>query len=39
MYQTELPLAGLPAGEFIVQVTMGGEGGEQKRLIGLRVTS
>jgi VWFA-related protein len=39
MFQTELPLAGLPAGEFIVQVTMGGEGGEQKRLIGLRVTS
>jgi VWFA-related protein len=39
MYQTELPLAGLPAGEFIVQVTMAGEGGEQKRLVGLRVTS
>jgi VWFA-related protein len=39
MYQTELPLAGLPAGEFIIQVTMGGEGGEQKRLVGLRVTS
>ena len=39
MYQTELPLAGLPAGEFLVQVTMAGEHGEQKRLIGLRVTS
>jgi VWFA-related protein len=38
MYQTELPLAGLPAGEFIIQLTMG-EGGEQKRLVGLRVTS
>jgi VWFA-related protein len=39
MYQTELPLAGLPAGEFLVQLTMGGEGGEQKRLVGIRVTS
>ena len=27
--QTELPLAGLPAGEFIVELTMAGEGGER----------
>ncbi len=39
IYQVELALAGLPAGEFIVQLTMAGEGGEQKRLVGLRVTS
>jgi VWFA-related protein len=39
MYQTELPLAGLPAGEFIVQLSIPGEGGEQKRMVGLRVTS
>lgn len=39
MYQAELPLASLPAGEFLVQLTIPSEGGEQKRLVGLRVTS
>lgn len=38
IFQTELPLAGLPAGEFIVSISVG-DSADAKRLIGLRVTS
>jgi hypothetical protein len=36
--QIELPLAGLAPGEYLVEVTATGEGGEAKQLVGFRVT-
>jgi VWFA-related protein len=38
VYQAKFSLAGLPAGEFIIQVSLG-DGGQAKQLVGLRVTS
>ncbi len=35
--QIELPLAGLAPGEYIVEVTASGEGGDAKQLVGFRV--
>jgi VWFA-related protein len=37
--QTELPLAGLAPGEYLLEVKAAGEGGEAQELIGFRVTS
>ena len=36
--QIELPLASLPPGDYIIEVTAAGEGGEAKQLVGFRVT-
>ncbi len=36
--QIEVPLAGLAPGEYVLEITAGGEGGEAKELIGFRVT-
>ena len=37
--QLDLPLASLAAGEYVVEITAGGEGGEAKELLGFRVTT
>jgi hypothetical protein len=34
----EVPLAALPLGEYIVEITATGEGGEVKELAGFRIT-
>jgi VWFA-related protein len=36
--QVELPLAGLAPGEYVVEITAAGDGGEAKELVGFRVT-
>src|SRR5438876_4259144 len=36
--QIELPLAGLAPGEYVVEITATGQGGEAKELVGFRVT-
>jgi len=36
--QVELPLAGLAPGEYVLEITAAGEGGEAKQLVGFRVT-
>jgi VWFA-related protein len=36
--QVDLPLAGLAPGEYVVEITAAGEGGEAKELVGFRVT-
>jgi VWFA-related protein len=37
--QVDLPLAGLPSGEYVVEVKSSGAGGEAKQFIGFRVIS
>ncbi|HEV3140735.1 MAG TPA: hypothetical protein VGY57_09480, partial [Vicinamibacterales bacterium] len=37
-HQIELPLAGMPAGEYIFEIKTTGEGGEAKELLGFRIT-
>lgn len=36
--QIEMPLAGLAPGEYVLEITAGGDSGETKELIGFRVT-
>jgi VWFA-related protein len=36
--QIEVPLAGLAPGEYVLEITASGEGGEAKQLVGFRVT-
>ena len=36
--QIELPIAGLAAGEYVVEIKTTGEGGEATELVGFRVT-
>ena len=38
-YQVDLPLAGLPAGEYILEVKSSADGIEAKQLLGFRVIS
>jgi len=38
-YQVDLPLAGMAAAEYIVEITASGEAGEAKQLIAFRVVS
>jgi VWFA-related protein len=35
--EIEVPLAGLPAGEYVIEVTANGPGGEAKELVGIRI--
>ena len=35
--EVEVPLAGLPAGEYVIEVTANGPGGEATELIGIRI--
>ena len=37
--QAEVPLASLPAGDFLIEIKVAGAGGEAKQLLGFRVTS
>jgi VWFA-related protein len=39
MGSVEVPLAGLVAGEYVLEILATGEGGEAKELVGFRVTS
>ena len=36
--QIEVPLAGLAPGDYVLEITASGEGGEAKQLVGFRVT-
>jgi VWFA-related protein len=36
--QIDMPLAGLAAGEYVLEIKAGGDGGEAKELLGFRVT-
>lgn len=38
-FSMEVPLAALPVGEYLVEITAAGEGGEVKELAGFRITS
>ncbi len=38
-FSMEVPLAALPVGEYLVELTAAGEGGEVKELAGFRITS
>ena len=38
MQQIEVPLAGLPRGEYLIEIETAGDGGNVKELVGFRVT-
>jgi hypothetical protein len=38
-YQLDLPLAGMAAAEYVVEITASGEAGDAKQLIAFRVVS
>jgi VWFA-related protein len=38
-YQTDLPLAGMAAGEYLIEVSAHGESGDTRQLVAFRITS
>lgn len=38
LFSVDVPLAALPVGEYVVEITAAGEGGEVKELAGFRIT-
>jgi hypothetical protein len=38
-FEADLPLGSLPAGEFLLELKLAGDGKEAKQFVGFRVTS